>query len=62
VLVLVKGRFTKYSVEIASGGMVYIPSFMTIGSGVQVIFRYCLHDLTGCSVGISEGWDLRNTL
>jgi hypothetical protein len=31
----------KYAVEINSGSMIYsyVPSFMTIGSGIQVIFR-----------------------
>jgi hypothetical protein len=29
----------KYTVEVASDGMIYIPSFMKIGSGIQVIFK-----------------------
>jgi hypothetical protein len=29
----------KYVTEMASGGMTYIPSFMTIDSGIQVILR-----------------------
>jgi hypothetical protein len=29
----------KYTVEMASGGMIYIPSLMTIGSGIRVILR-----------------------
>jgi hypothetical protein len=29
----------KYSGEMASGGMMYIPSFRTIGSGIQLILR-----------------------
>jgi hypothetical protein len=29
----------KYIVEMASDGMIYIPSFMKIGSGIQVILR-----------------------
>jgi hypothetical protein len=29
----------KYTVEMASDGMLYIPSFMKIGSGIQVILR-----------------------
>jgi hypothetical protein len=28
-----------YAIEMASGSMIYIPSFMTIGSGIQVILR-----------------------
>jgi hypothetical protein len=39
-------------------GMIYIPSFMTIGPGVQVILRYCLNNLRGCGVGITDGGDL----
>jgi hypothetical protein len=31
-----RGGFTKYAVEMASGGMMYIPSIMTIRSGIQV--------------------------
>jgi hypothetical protein len=29
----------KFAVEMASGGMIYTPSFMTIGSGIQLILR-----------------------
>jgi hypothetical protein len=29
----------KYSVEMAGGGMMYIPSFMTISSSIRVILR-----------------------
>jgi hypothetical protein len=29
----------KYAVEMASDGMIYIPSLMTIGSGIRVILR-----------------------
>jgi hypothetical protein len=29
----------KYTIEMASDGMIYIPSFMKIGSGIQVILR-----------------------
>jgi hypothetical protein len=28
-----------YAIEMASGGMIYIPSLMTIGSGIHVILR-----------------------
>jgi hypothetical protein len=27
----------KYTVEMASAGMIYVPSFMTISSGIQII-------------------------
>jgi hypothetical protein len=29
----------KYAADLASDGMIYIPSFVTIGSGIQVILR-----------------------
>jgi hypothetical protein len=29
----------KYTVEMTSDGMIYIPDFMKIGSGIQVILR-----------------------
>jgi hypothetical protein len=29
----------KYAVETASGGMIYIPGFMTIGSVIQVLLQ-----------------------
>jgi hypothetical protein len=31
--------FMKYTVEMDSGGKIYIPSFMTIGSGIRVILK-----------------------
>jgi hypothetical protein len=48
----------KYAVEMGSGGMIYIPSFMTIGSGIQVILRLLPRQLRGCNVGITNGRDL----
>jgi hypothetical protein len=51
----------KYAVEKASCGMIYLPSFMKIGTGVQVILKFCLRILRGCDVGISDGRDLRST-
>jgi hypothetical protein len=27
----------KYAVKMASGGKIYMPSFVTIGSGIQII-------------------------
>jgi uncharacterized protein YraI len=45
----------KYSVKMASYDKTYSPSFMKIGTGVQVILRFCLRNLRGCNVGISDG-------
>jgi uncharacterized protein YraI len=47
--------FMTYTVEMASCGMTYIPSFMKSGTGVQVILRLCLGNLNGCNVGITDG-------
>jgi hypothetical protein len=45
----------KYTVEMGSGGFIYIKSFMKIGRGVQAILRFCLSNLTYCNVGITNG-------
>jgi hypothetical protein len=36
-----------YVVEVGSGGMIYLPSFMKIGTGVQAILRNLLIYLRG---------------
>jgi hypothetical protein len=52
-----------YAVKMAADGMIYIPSFMKIGTGVQAILKFfsSLRNLGGCNVGIIDGWDLRIT-
>jgi hypothetical protein len=40
-----------------SGGMIHIPSFMTVGTGVQAILRFYLSNLRGSNVDITEGRD-----
>jgi hypothetical protein len=35
------GRFIKYAVEMASCGMIYIPSFLKIGTDIQEILSFC---------------------
>jgi hypothetical protein len=42
----------KHTVEMASDGTIYIPSFMKIGSGIQAIL------MRGCSVDITNGKNL----
>jgi hypothetical protein len=40
----------------ASDGMIYIASFMTIGSEIQIILMLLyLNNFIGCNVGITEG-------
>jgi hypothetical protein len=46
------------AVEIASCGMIYFPSSLNIGTGVQAILRFCLSNLKGYNVGITDGRDL----
>jgi hypothetical protein len=33
----------------------HIPSFLKFGTGVQAMLRFCLSNLRGCNVGISDG-------
>jgi hypothetical protein len=37
------GGILKYAVEMTSGGMVYIPSFIKIGSGTQKLLEINVH-------------------
>jgi uncharacterized protein YraI len=47
-----------YGVEMASCGMTFLPSVMKIGAGVQAMLRFCLSNLNGCYVGITDGKEL----
>jgi hypothetical protein len=45
-----------YVVEMASCRMTYMPSFMKICIGVQVIIlRFNLRDVRDCNVGVTDG-------
>jgi hypothetical protein len=48
----------KYAAEMASGGIINVRSFMKIGRGIQAILRFCLNNLRGYNVGITDGRDL----
>jgi hypothetical protein len=41
----------------ASCGMIYVPSFMKISTGVQAILRICHRNFIGSNVGITDGRD-----
>jgi hypothetical protein len=43
-----------YSIEIDSFGMIYLASFVKIGTGIQAILRFCLRNLKGSNVGITD--------
>jgi hypothetical protein len=45
----------RYIVELASDGMIYIPSFMKIGSGIPAILRFYFINLNDCNIGITDG-------
>jgi hypothetical protein len=38
--------------------MIYIPSFMKIGAGVQAILKFGNRHLRGCNVGVTGGRNL----
>jgi hypothetical protein len=48
----------KCAIEMGSGGIIYISSFMKIGRDVQVILRFRLRNLKGCNAGITDERDL----
>jgi hypothetical protein len=48
----------KHTNETNFGGMIYMQSFMKIGKDVQEILRFCLRNLNGYNVGITNGRDL----
>jgi coenzyme F420-reducing hydrogenase gamma subunit len=51
--------FMKYAIEMASGGMMYIPCFMmTSSTGIRAILRIWLSNLNGCNISITDGREL----
>jgi hypothetical protein len=48
----------KYAIEMASYDILRIPSLMNIGIGVKAKLRFCLRNLRGCNVGITDVRDL----
>jgi hypothetical protein len=44
-----------YAFEIVSSGIIYLVSSMPIGTGIQEILRFCLRNLKGHNVGITDG-------
>jgi hypothetical protein len=39
----------------AACGLIYIPSFMKIDTGIQVILKFFVRNLRGCDVAITDG-------
>jgi hypothetical protein len=44
----------RYTVEMASRGMIYIQSFLKTGKDIEGILRICLSNLKGCKAGITN--------
>jgi hypothetical protein len=57
MLVLPMEGTMKCAVDMGSGGTICMQSYMKIGTGVRGILRFCLSNLKGCNVGISDGRD-----
>jgi hypothetical protein len=47
-----------YTVEMASCGIIRLQSFMKIGTDIQAILRFCLRNMRGCNIDITDGKDL----
>jgi hypothetical protein len=42
------------SIPVGSGGMIYVPSFVKIGAGIQAILRFWFSNLNDCNVSITD--------
>jgi hypothetical protein len=49
-----------YHVQMASCGLIFLPSFMKIGKCFRAIIRFGLSNMNDCNVGIIEGKKLRS--
>jgi hypothetical protein len=58
VFVLLMREIYIVCLEMASCGMIYIPSLMKIGTNIHVILKFCLSNLKRCNVGITDARDL----
>jgi hypothetical protein len=47
-----------HAVEMAADGMIWMPSFMAVGLGMQVMLRFFFDNSRGCNVGITNGRNL----
>jgi hypothetical protein len=44
-------------VDMGSCSIIYLPSFMKIGTGIQATLRFCLSNLKGTNVGSTDDRD-----
>jgi hypothetical protein len=54
------GAIYELAIEMTSDGMIYIPSFFKIGTGVQAISGFCIRNLIGCNIGITDPDEFMN--
>jgi hypothetical protein len=54
LFVLLTGMIYEVNVKMVSDSIIYVPSFMNINSGIQVILRLLSCQFLGCSVGTNE--------
>jgi hypothetical protein len=51
----------KYTLEMVSNGIIFVPSLMKIRNTVQAILRFRLRNMKGCNTCITDERDLRIT-
>jgi hypothetical protein len=51
-----------HAAEMASCGMIYTLSFMMIRRGAQTILGFCLRNMRGCEVCITDRMELSSAL
>jgi hypothetical protein len=49
-----------YPGKMGSGGKIYIPNFVKIGTGIQAILRFYLRNMKYCKVSVTDRKDLFN--
>jgi hypothetical protein len=47
--------YKMYTIQMPSCGMIFLPSFMKIGTGIQAILMFCLSNLCGPNDGVTYG-------
>jgi hypothetical protein len=57
MVLLIEGTYG-YAVEMASSGMIYVPSSMKIGSGFRGLVRLSFRNFRGCDVDTTDARDL----
>jgi hypothetical protein len=61
MLVFLMEGINQEAAEMASCGIIHVPSEMKIGAAIQAILRYCLRNVRVCNIGITDGRDLSIT-